>query len=434
MAILEAAQKILAAGYICDNCLGRQFAQLLSGYTNRERGAAIRTALAMNAEAGGANFPENFRDIKFRILKSEKKIIPSVDGKLFETNSKTGEEKRACRVCNGLFGRIDELASKVASELSGIEFGTFHVGVTLSKELLENEEALWETAGIDYCESIKTEISREAGKKLSANLKKEVDLKNPEVVVLLNFERNAVELTISPMYVRGKYKKFAKIPQTTWYCHKCQGRGCDSCGWRGRLAKTSVEEIVAEPFILVAKGTGAKFHGAGREDADVLCLDWRDFVLEILEPRVRRFDLKKIRLRKADAKKVAISGLSFAKKEDIIAVKEAKSAKTYRMIVELEKPVKKEDLKALGGLKATISQRTPERVARRRADKIRKRRVLAVKCRLLGKKKIELQVRTEAGLYVKELVTGDQGRTKPSVSGLLGVAAKVKEMSVVGIG
>jgi len=39
----------------------------------------------------------------------------------------------------------------------------------------------------------------------------------------------------------------------------------------------------------------------------------------------------------------------------------------------------------------------------------------------------------EAGLYIKELVSSDGGRTKPSVSSVLGVGAKVVDLDVIGI-
>ena len=103
------------------------------------------------------------------------------------------------------------------------------------------------------------------------------------------------------------------------------------------------------------------------------------------------------------------------------------------MLVSLEKPVEAKDLKSLEKLKTTILQRTPQRVVHRRADLTRRRKVLSIKAKLINPKTIELQVETEAGLYVKELVTGDDGRTKPSVADILGVGASVKELTVIGI-
>jgi len=417
--VLKIAEKVLKTGCVCDNCLGRQFGQLLSGYTNKERGIAIRTVLAMYAEKGEVPFNENFEIIKFRILKVPQKP--------------EGKELKPCWVCGGIFEKIDEITKRAIEELKGIEFETFHIGVTLSKKLLDNEEKLWEASGIDYCESIKTEIGRAVGKQLSHDLKKEVDLKNPDIVLLLNLEKNAIELTLNPIYFIGRYKKLVKIPQTTWYCPRCHGAGCDNCNWTGRLAKTSVQEIVADPFLKATKGTGTRFHGAGREDADVLCLDWREFVIEVLEPRIRKIDLKKIKFKAADAKKVHVSGLKIASKEEIVRVKEKKAHKTYKMTVSLENPVEAKDLKKLSELKTSISQRTPLRVVHRRADIVRRRKVLSIKAKLVNPKTLEIEVETEAGLYVKELVTGDDGRTKPSVSGILGVSATVKDLTVIGI-
>ncbi len=420
--IQKMAEKVLKTGYVCDHCLGRQFGQLLSGYKNNERGRAIRTVLAIGAEIGEVplkDLAENFRDIKFRLLKAQ----PSAEKK----------EQKGCWVCGGIFEKTGEITKRATEELEGIEFKTFHVGVTLSRKMLENEEKLWESAGIDYCESIKTEIGREVGKRLSQELKKEVDLKNPDIVLLLNLEKNAIELTLNPIYFKGKYKKLAKIPQTVWYCPRCRGIGCDNCKWTGRLAKTSVQEIIAEPLLRATKGIGTRFHGAGREDADVLCLAPREFIIEILEPRIRGIDLKKIKLKAGDIKKVQISGLKITSKEEIVRVKEKKAHKIYKMIVSLEKPVEKKALKGLSKLKTVISQRTPQRVVQRRADIVRRRKVLSIKAKLINPKTIEIEIETEAGLYVKELVTGDDGRTKPSVSGILGVGASVKELNVIGI-
>lgn len=443
MDILQIAEKVLKTGPVCDNCLGRQFAQLLSGYTNKERGAAIRTVLAMRAEKGGEYFGKNFSEIKFRLLKMQaqkegtaKEAAESAqngEAKGAKTETAAAALSESCHVCGGIFTKIGGLERRIEKEVSDIEFETFHIGVTLSKVLLEKEEALWDGCGIDYCESIKTEIGRETGKMLSASLKKTVDLKKPDIVILLNFEKNSIEATISPVFFKGKYKKFAKIPQTVWYCPRCHGLGCDNCNWSGRLSKTSVQEIIAEPMLKAAKGTGTRFHGAGREDADVLCLDWRDFVIEVLEPRKRSIDLSKIKFAKADLKKVQISALSPATHDDVLKAKTKRAHKTYRMEIGLEKPVKEEDLKGLEKLKTTISQKTPVRVLPRRADIVRKRRVLSVKYRMLSSKKLELAVETEAGLYVKELVSGDGGRTKPSVSEILGTAAEIKKMEVVGI-
>ena len=54
----------------------------------------------------------------------------------------------------------------------------------------------------------------------------------------------------------------------------------------------SVEELLSEPILEATNGWQAKFHGAGREDIDVLMLgSGRPFVLEIKEPKIRKINL-----------------------------------------------------------------------------------------------------------------------------------------------
>ncbi|HNR57741.1 MAG TPA: hypothetical protein PKJ51_04720 [Methanothrix sp.] len=45
-----------------------------------------------------------------------------------------------------------------------------------------------------------------------------------------------------------------------------------------------------------------------------------------------------------------------------------------------------------------------------------------------------MTLRGTSGLYVKELVSGDGGRTKPSLSELIGVEARVTELDVINVG
>jgi tRNA pseudouridine synthase 10 len=75
-------------------------------------------------------------------------------------------------------------------------------------------------------------------------------------------------------------------------------------------------------------------------------------------------------------------------------------------------------------LPLTVRQQTPVRVLHRRGNAVRERGVLALRVALRerGEKQSVLQVEmeTEAGMYIKEWVHGDLGRTSPSLAALLG--------------
>ena len=82
----------------------------------------------------------------------------------------------------------------------------------------------------------------------------------------------------------------------------------------------------------------------------------------------------------------------------------------------------KQTIDKLAGVK--LFQRTPERVAHRRADLIRKRTVFETSQPVIetmpdGVLEVEFTLRCESGTYVKETVHGDGGRTQPSLSSLI---------------
>jgi tRNA pseudouridine synthase 10 len=79
----------------------------------------------------------------------------------------------------------------------------------------------------------------------------------------------------------------------------------------------------------------------------------------------------------------------------------------------------------------TLSQRTPQRVLRRRSDLVRFRRVLELSIETTGARTLDLRLRTEAGTYVKEFVSGDGERTSPSLTSILGVPCEVKALDVL---
>lgn len=59
--------------------------------------------------------------------------------------------------------------------------------------------------------------------------------------------------------------------------------------------------------------------------------------------------------------------------------------------------------------------------------------MIELRAELLGNKEASLTIKTESGTYIKELISSDNGRTKPSISEILGMKCKVKELDVLGV-
>ena len=99
-------------------------------------------------------------------------------------------------------------------------------------------------------------------------------------------------------------------------------------------------------------------------------------------------------------------------------------------MVECESPYNKEDLAILSQLDE-IHQQTPIRVSHRRADKVRIKHVLDLSCEVIDDTHFEMTIKTEGGLYIKELISGDEGRSQPNVADKLGIKAFCKQLDVI---
>src|SRR2546427_282323 len=219
-------------------------------------------------------------------------------------------------------------------------------------------------------------------------------------------------------------------------CRRCRGKGCARCGGTGKMYPTSVEEVVAAEVMRESGGTGHALHGMGREDVDARMLGrGRPFIVEIKEPRKRRIDLNAAVRRMNTSGIVEVDQLTPATGADVVALKEDRAAKTYRVLLRTVPPVDEAKLK--GTLPVLvgepIAQRTPGRVVHRRADTIRARRLLSAEVVGVEGDRAELRVTAEAGTYIKEWVHGDGGRTRPSLAERLGAACEVLELDVLDV-
>ncbi|RLF46371.1 MAG: tRNA pseudouridine(54/55) synthase Pus10, partial [Thermoplasmata archaeon] len=315
----------------------------------------------------------------------------------------------------------------------------FMIGSKIDDEIIEKEEKIVNELNLKDITPLKVWINSEIGKRISEKMRRYVSFDNPDITAVIDTRFNHVELQISSLFLYGRYiKKVRGIPQTKWPCRVCRGKGCRRCNFTGKMYETSVEEIIAEKAIEAARGEDESFHGCGREDVDALMLgNGRPFVLEIKNPRIRSLNLKKLEdiINTHAEGKVEVRELRFSDKNEVRRLKRASFPKVYhaKIVAERELPEEKlkEVVRSLQG--KNIKQLTPSRVAHRRAIKIRERKILDIKVIDVAEKNATLEIKAESGTYIKELVSGDEGRTKPSISEMLGIACKVEELDVIAI-
>ncbi|NOX45193.1 MAG: tRNA pseudouridine(54/55) synthase Pus10 [Caldiserica bacterium] len=406
MEFLVSAFELLAAGPICDTCLGRRFAKLGKGLTNPERGRAIRVIWAMY---GGGE--------------------PIEPGR--------------CWVCDGALSRAEEHARRALELVRGYEFETFLFGVHLSPYHEAVEDFLKKRFPSPWAEPLQRDINRALGQAFERALSAEgrtarVDFRHPHVRFTVDLWRGGIDVYIAPAYFYGRYRKLVRgIPQTHWPCRECRGKGCPRCNYTGKMYPTSVEELILSAFLEACEGEGGHLHGAGREDVDARMLGrGRPFVVEVERPRRRTVDLAAIaaRINREAAGRVEVLDLRPAPPDLVRKVKDLKAKKRYRARISLAAPVEEGAFReALGELVGEIHQRTPTRVRHRRADLVRVRRVYEASGELVSPTEAEVEILCDGGLYVKELVSGDEGGTRPSLTELLGVEARVTELDVLDV-
>lgn len=397
---------------LCLSCLGRLFAKIGYGLTNYERGHSIKLLIQSGILSSSFDLISHLHDnfaVKSPSHPEKKGMVP--------------ETSIECYVCGGITSEVPKFAQIVMDGLKDIEFETFQVGTRIDPQVTACEEQLWAETRTTHQETLKAEMNREIGKLVSAETGWVVELATPDVVAVVNTGFDHVDVQISPIFIYGRYRKLKRgIPQTKWFCRRCRGRGCPQCDHTGKQYAESVGELIAAPVLKATGGSDDRFHGMGREDIDARMLGTgRPFVLEITRPRKRNLDLEELagEINRSADSKVEVSELEWTSRAKVKEIKQSRSQKRYQIKISFSKSLPRQVLdgavEALSGKE--VEQRTPRRVAHRRADLVRKRKVHSLTMDGYDEdegKWAVFTIKGDAGLYVKELFHSDAGRTTPS--------------------
>ena len=245
------------------------------------------------------------------------------------------------------------------------------------------------------------------------------------------------------VFIEGRYRKLTRdLPQTLFYCPHCKGhprrrKKCEHCEGFGKLTRDSVQELVAWVIGAAVKTRKNKFHGAGREDINVRMLGrGRPFVIEFISPKDLTVDLAALEeeINRRNAGRLELEGLHWSEKSRVRVLKETRNAKEYGILIEVAETPAEGAFEGLVGKRLDLEQKTPQRVAHRRADLVRERWLEILSVEPTGEAgRWYMKVRTQHGTYVKEAVTGEGGSTTPSIAELVGVECACVELDVLEI-
>jgi len=345
------------------------------------------------------------------------------------------KEEHECHICKGVLAAISTMVSSVISQSSSFEWNTFSVSSSFPKAVFIREQSIADYFPPDKFTSIKNTANSELAHRIEGGTGKKNDSRHPDITFEFDFKSLSGAAKPLPLYIFGHYLKLSrKHCQSRWHCSICRGRGCDSCGGSGHNYP-SVEEELGKTLSVAFCSSLCTLHASGREDVDVRMLGGgRPFVMEIRSPAKRSADLSLVEKELSKNESVRAIGLQCVGKHFLDAVCNSHFEKEYSALVSADRPLSAKDARAAESLSGkTIFQQTPMRVLSRRTDMERRRKIISIRTESCKDGKLRMRILAEAGTYIKELINSDKGRTKPSLSELLGCKAVCEELDVVNI-
>lgn len=434
--VYEKAKALLLKYPLCDMCLGRMFARLGGNIGNLERGRSIKRVLLMEAHEMLRKRDEKGLTLLGSLYRSGFLEVLSLIKRY-----KVNYEPENCYICQGIFNQLSEDVEKVLKKINEYQFNTFLVSSKLPPQIIEREDKIKSEFSLVDSESIKLNINREIGKIIAERTGKKAEFSSPEIIITYDTSSRSFKIDSKPVYIYGRYLKLVpNIYQTKFFCENCRGRGCEKCNYTGYLDHPSIEGYIVPILVEVHDGSEGVFHASGREDFDVRTLgNGRPFVVEVRQPKKRRINLDIIPeiVKERSGGKVEVRNLKYVDRKIVkkINVYSGVHEKRYRVIVKFSKEVDEDLLsKIITSLKGvSVKQRTPTRVLWKRVDKVRIKRIYDIKAKLINNKEVEFEILCQGGLYIKELVTGDNGRTTPSIAELANCDVEVKMLDIIEI-
>lgn len=341
----------------------------------------------------------------------------------------------SCFICRGLSGKLGALAASAIAQSQNFEWKTFAVSTTFPRDVFVREESVADFFAPGEFTSLKNSINASAISQISEGSGKGNSQRFADATFEFNFTAGTSSAKPNPVYVFGHYIKLSrKHCQSRWHCSDCGGRGCPSCGGSGQNYP-SVEEEIGKALQPLFGASGATLHACGREDVDVRMLgNGRPFVMELKSPRKRNADLKAAEKELAKNPSVLAIGLRSVLPSFVDAVCNSHFDKEYSALVSADRPLSSADAERAESMSGTmIFQQTPVRVLARRSDMERRRKVYSITAKKEVGGRLRLLILAEAGTYIKELIHGDGGRTKPNLASLLSCKTACDELDVGGI-
>jgi len=372
--IILQSKSILSECDLCDNCLGRFFVSSTNLSSGRRLGNKIRNS------------------INFRIATK-------------------------CYICKNLFSNIDLYVKMMQNMSTEYEFSTFTVGAILKQSIIERDDKLRSRFHLRGVDGIKTDVTKELGKKFIRKTKKRIDHLLPDVTFTINFKTEQCNVKTKPVFLYGRYVKDKRgLPQKEESCRDCMGKGCIFCNNHGIVSFDGVEGKISKFLYEKFKTERVKFTWIGGEDKTSLVKgDGRPFFAKLISPKRQNIQLPKKpvfdeitvnELRKIDH--IPRGSISFRSKITILVM-----AKKGISSNKLKK------LKRLVNITITLTSTSGKQI---------KKTIHKLRYRKNSPQSFTIEIDTDGGLPIKRFVEGNN--VIPNITEVLNIQCFCKKFDI----
>jgi len=372
--ILSQSKSIIKEYDLCDFCLGRFFINLSSFSSARRLGLKIRNSI----------------------------------------NSKNISE---CYICRNLFSSLDFYVKMMYDVASGIEFSTFVVGATLKQSVIERDDKIRSEFHLRGVDSIKTEITRELGKRFLRKTKTKIDHLLPDATFTINFRTERCDAKTRHLFLYGRYiKKKRGLSQKQESCKDCKGKGCIFCNYHGIVLFDGIEGKISQFLYEKFETVRVKFTWIGGEDKTSLVLgNGRPFFAKLLSPKKRNVRLAK----KSNLDEIMIHAL---RKIDHIPNGSIRFKSKIKMLVLAKNDISSNKQKRLKQLVSVPIEITDSN------NKQHKRTIHKLKYKKNSLQSFTVEIEADGGIPIKRFVDGFN--IIPNISSILGIQCSCEKFDI----
>jgi len=372
--IIHQSKSILKECDLCDNCLGRFFINFTHLSSGKRLGNKIRNSI-------------NYRSVT------------------------------KCYICKNLLSNADLYVKMMQDASMGYEFSTFTVGAILKQSIIERDDKLRSRFHLRGVDGIKTDVTKELGKKFIRKTKKRIDHLLPDATFTINFKTERCNVKTKPVFLYGRYVKDKRgLPQKEESCRDCMGKGCIFCNNHGIVSFDGVEGKISKFLYEKFKTERVKFTWIGGEDKTSLVMgNGRPFFAKLLSPKKRNVRLAK----KSNLDEIMIHAL---RKIDHIPNGSIRFKSKIKMLILAKNDISSNKLKRLKQLVTVPIEITDSN------NKQHKKVIHKLKYKKNSLQSFTVEIEADGGIPIKRFVDGFN--IIPNISSILGIQCSCEKFDI----